>query len=291
VSGGPDSLALMLLAHQAIPGQFEVATVDHRLRPESADEAAMVARLCAERGIPHRTLACEIERKGNLQANARAARYAALARWIADRKLAALVTAHHLDDQAETLLMRLNRGAGVRGLAGMRPRATVPGHTEIPLLRPLLGWRKAELGAVVAAAGLSAAQDPSNADPRFERAALRGRLAQAEWLDPAALAASAGHLADADAALAWVAEREWYERVQTTPEGMTYRPSGPRAVRLRVLERILAELGREGHPRGSEVARLHERLHAGRPATLGGVRATTAGGVWTFLPAPPRRSP
>lgn len=289
MSGGPDSLALMLLAHEALPARFEVASVDHRLRQECAGEAAMVAGLCAERDIPHRVLACEVERKGNLQANARAARYAALARWVADRNLSALLTAHHLDDQAETLLMRLNRGAGVRGLAGMRPRVSVPGQPGLPLLRPLLQWRKTELAAVVEAAGVRAAHDPSNRDPRFERATLRTRLRQAEWLDPAALAASAAHLAEADAALEWAAQREWCERVEPG-KAIAWRPDAPRAVGLRVLQRILAALGSEGTPRGPEIARLLNALEAGGVATLAGVRCDGSALPWRFAPAPPRRT-
>ena len=290
VSGGPDSLALLLLADQAIPARFEVATVDHGLRAEAAAEAEMVATKCNRLGIPHATLRPTLKPTGNLQANARAARYAALGDWAGARGLAAIVTAHHADDQAETLLMRLNRGAGVRGLAGMRGAATVPGHPALPLLRPLLGWRKAELEAVVAQAGIEPARDPSNVDPRFERARMRAGLAVAPWLDPAALAASAAHLAEADAALDWAAAREWNERVSFGEAIVTYRPLAPRAVQLRVLERLIATLGHEGTPRGTEIARLHDALSAGGVATLGGVRAAAHADGWRFVTAPPRRS-
>lgn len=291
VSGGPDSLALLLLAHEAIPGWFEVATVDHGLRPESAAEAQTVAALCEQLGIAHATLRPSVATTGNLQANARTARYAALGEWAKARGLAAIVTAHHADDQAETLLMRLSRGAGVHGLAGMRGAATVPGHPGLPLLRPLLGWRKAELEDIVAKAGIEPVRDPSNADPRFARASLRAKLASADWLDPAALAASAAHLAEAAAVLDWAATREWDESVARDESGITYRPQAPRAVRLRVIERILACLGREGVPRGKEIARLHDALRAGRTATLGGVkaRAEPEDHAWRFTIAPPRR--
>ena len=288
VSGGPDSLALLLLAHQA-PGGFEVATVDHGLRPESADEAQAVASLCESLGVHHTTLRPTIAPTGNLQSNARAARYAALGEWAKARRLDAIVTAHHADDQAETLLMRLSRGAGVRGLAGMRRLATVPGHPDLPLLRPLLGWRKRELEAIVAEAGLDPARDPSNTDRRFERVNVRNGLAAAPWLDAAALAASAAHLAEADTALDWAAAREWDERVTRAAKALTYLPLAPRAVQLRVLERIVALLGNEGTPRGSEIARLHAALSAGGVATLGGVRAAGRSDGWRFTPAPPRR--
>ncbi|MEO7247763.1 MAG: tRNA lysidine(34) synthetase TilS, partial [Novosphingobium sp.] len=162
MSGGPDSLALLLLAHELMPDRIAAATVDHGLRAESAAEADMVAQVCANMGVPHEILRVAVA-GGNVQAEARAARYAALAEWLDRKELAALVTAHHADDQAETLIMRLNRGSGVAGLAGTRAVGRVPGSGEKTmqaLLRPLLGWRKAELAGIVGTAGLVAAQDP-----------------------------------------------------------------------------------------------------------------------------------
>ena len=121
-----------------------------------------------------------------IQERARAARYRLLGEWIADRGLNALATAHHADDQAETLVMRLNRGSGVRGLAGMRPVAKVPG-SESPLVRPLLGWRRTELEAICASAGLTPVDDPSNADDQFERIRVRQALSENGWLDVTAV--------------------------------------------------------------------------------------------------------
>jgi tRNA(Ile)-lysidine synthase len=287
VSGGPDSLALLLLAAAARPGDVAAATVDHGLRAESAAEAAMVARLCAARGIPHDVLTVTVA-DGNLQAEARSARYAALAAWAGQHGLAALATAHHADDQAETLLMRLNRGSGVAGLAGVRERAVVPG-TTLPLIRPVLGWRRAELAEVVTAAGVTAADDPSNANDRFDRVRMRGHLATADWLDVPALAASAVHLADADAALDWAARREWSECVTAAPMGLTYRPQAPRAIALRVLMLVVTKLDGEA-PRGSAVARLFDALVAGKTASIGGLVARPANDGWNFMAAPKRRA-
>ncbi len=287
VSGGPDSTALLLLAAEALPGRVEAATVDHGLRPESAREAADVAALCGRIGVPHATLRVDVA-PGNVQAEARHARYAALAAWADERGLGALATAHHADDQAETLLMRLNRASGVAGLAGARARGLVPGM-QLPLLRPVLDWRRAELARVIAAAGVDAVDDPSNGDEKFDRARLRKVLAQADWLDVAAIARSAAHIADADEALDWAAQREWEQGVQRQALGMSYRPRAPRAVVLRVLARIVSEL--EGHPpRGGVVARLFEALASGRPGSIGElvVRADISG--WSFTRAPKVRS-
>jgi tRNA(Ile)-lysidine synthase len=278
-----------LLAVAVLPRQFMVATVDHGLRRESADEAAAVAALCAVRGLAHTVIVLDLEAGPAVQARARAARYAALGGWARARGLAALVTAHHADDQAETLLMRLNRGAGVRGLAAMRAVSVVPGWPECPLLRPLLGWRRSELVSVVAAAGISPADDPTNRDLCFERARLRAGLATAPWLDGAALAASAGHLAEADAVLEWAADRAY---AAATREGtmLLWTPDEtPRAVAMRVLERIVACLG-HGVPRGSALARWYDQLAAGRIATLAGVRGDGRGVVWRFAAAAPPRS-
>lgn len=249
-------------------------------------EAELAARFCARLNVPHQTLRVTVA-SGNLQDAARHARYAALDSWAAECGLGALATAHHADDQAETLLMRLNRGSGVAGLAGVRGRSNVPGSNRL-LLRPLLSWRRAELASVLDQAGVTAAQDPSNADERFDRVRIRRELAKADWIDPIALAASASHLSDADAALDWVAQREWHECVSAVENSLRYLPSAPRAVRLRVVARIITQLG--GIPRGGGVARLVDLLEAGEAGSLAGVAARNVAGIWTFAPEPPRNN-
>ncbi len=278
---------MLLLADAAMPGRVEAATVDHGLRAESDAEAALVAQICAERQIRHVILKVSVE-IGNVQAQAREARYSALARWLVDQGLDCLATAHHADDQAETLLLRLNRASGVAGLAGVRARGIVPG-TSMPLLRPLLGWRRADLAGIVAAAGITAVDDPSNRDDRFDRARLRKALSQTDWLDVPALAASAGHLADADAALDWAARREWAEAVSNEGLGLIYRPQAPRAVALRVLARIVRELD-GADPRGSAISRLFDALAARQITSIGNLVARSSHAGWSFTKAPQRRN-
>ncbi len=291
VSGGPDSLALLLLAEAAFPGQVQAATVDHGLRPESAAEAEAVARLCAELGVRHRILPTRVERAGEgLQAAAREARYRALAGWMAAEGLALLVTAHHADDQAETLLMRLNRGSGVAGLTGVRAIGTVPGSGgKLRLCRPLLGWRRDELEAIVAAAGIEPARDPSNCDEAFDRARLRRLMAEAPWLDSAALARSAALLAEAESALEWTAARLFDDRAEAGEGRVALRPHGlpPELVRRLVLL-CLRRLDPAARPRGDQLSALIARLHTGGAGTLGGIKAI-GGDTWRFEPAPPRR--
>lgn len=266
---------------------MEAATVDHGLRPESAEEARMVAEICRAIGVPHTTLKVEIA-PGNLQQEARLARYRALGEWQQARGLGPLLTAHHADDQAETLLMRLNRGSGVGGLAGVRPRGRNPASGGL-VLRPLLGWRKAELEAVVRECGIEAVHDPSNADERFDRARLRKALAGADWLDPSALARSAGWLADADTALAHFAQAEWDARVHAGEGEITYRPlpGAPREIRLRVLVRAIEAHG--GEPRLSQVADLLDALECGEGGNVAGVLARVEEEAWVLRPEPPRR--
>lgn len=291
VSGGPDSLALLLLAHAALPGRVSVATVDHGLRSGSAAEAQAVARLCEEIEVPHAILRARVEAAGEgLQAAAREARYSALAAWMDDRGLSLLLTAHHSDDQAETLLMRLNRGSGVAGLAGVRAAGAMPGSGgRLRVARPLLGWRRSELDSIVAAAGVEPARDPSNADERFDRARLRRRLAEAPCLDPAALARSAALLAEAEAALDWTAATLLEARAEAKGKVVTLRPEGlPSELVRRLVLRCLDRLAPGSRPRGEALAGFIARLEAGGAATLCGVKGQ-GGDTWRFEPAPPRR--
>jgi tRNA(Ile)-lysidine synthase len=288
-SGGPDSLALLLLAAAAFPGAVRAATVDHGLREGSAAEAALAARICESLGVPHRILEVSVSTGASVQAQAREARYRALAGWMDAEGVSTLLTAHHLDDQAETLLMRLLRGAGVAGLAGIRARRPL-GEGGAEIVRPLLGWRRAELGEVAAASGLTFAADPSNRDEAFDRVRLRRLLADAPWLDPVPLARSAAALADAEEALQAAADRCFSEAVELREGHLLLRPEGlPTEIRRRLLLACLHLHAPHARPRGEQVTDLLAAMEAGASKTLAGVKFSASGGRWRVSPAPPHR--
>lgn len=294
VSGGPDSLALLLLSAAARPGDVECATVDHQLRTGSRDEAQMVGELCKGLGVPHRVLAVDWPKKPEtaIQEQARSVRYRLLASWAEERGLGAIATAHQLDDQAETLVMRLVRGSGVRGLAGIRSASLVP-DSDLPLIRPLLRWRRSELVALCSAAGLEPAADPSNEDEQFERIRIRRALGDSDWLDPEALAQSAANLGEANSALDWATRLEWSRAVTNGGSEIVYHPTdAPPEIRRRIVSQAVARLGTEGRDsplKGRELDNLLAALGSGDTSTLRGVRCS-GGDEWRFAKAPPRRS-
>jgi tRNA(Ile)-lysidine synthase len=284
-------LALLLLAAAVCPGHVEAATVDHALRPESRAEAEMVAGFCERLGIPHSILIAEWEQKPEsaLQERARIERYRLLGLWAKERGISALLTAHHADDQAETLVMRLNRGSGVRGLAGMRAVRRLDG---IDLVRPLLSWRRFELERICAAAGIEPVRDPSNENESFERVRVRKALAGADWLDIEGIVRSAANLADAELALEWAADAEWGWAVRESRDEIVYRPTeAPVEIQRRLVIRAVCALATEGDSqlRGPELDRLLEALEAGRTVTMRGVLCS-GGDAWRFTKAPARRS-
>lgn len=276
-------MALLALSHTALPGQIEAATIDHGFRPEAAGEAAMVARWCGEHGIPHAVLHPPAPITGNLQSAARTERYRLLWNWCGERGLSWLMTAHHADDQLETLLMRLNRGSGLAGLAGVRGRSD-------RLLRPLLLWRRSELADVAREAGCPTVQDPSNSDPRFDRAAIRLQLSATDWLDSVSASRSAAALAEAEKALEWAVgglEAQYVD--QTGQEIRLSRIDFPREIQRRLLLRMLARLDPDLSPRGDAIDQALVQLALGKKYTIGGL-LVSGGDGWTVKPAQPRRT-
>lgn len=289
VSGGPDSMALMVLvarwlASGAAPATLgvTVATVDHRLRAESAREADWVAEQARALGLDHTTLVWGGEKPASgLQERAREARYALLVAEAHPRAPAAVVTAHTADDQAETLLMRLGRGSGLDGLAGMAPERPLLPDGTVRLVRPLLSVTKAQLAAALDEAGVAWLDDPSNARDDFERVRLRRAQAHlaALGLSNDKLALSAARLTRARAALDVVTD----ERVAALVaiHGGVFASLAreawlrePQDIRVRLLARLLAAFGGEARPaRLSQVEALEDALSRdARPLaqTLGG---------------------
>lgn len=252
VSGGPDSTALMHAALSA-GGRVQVATVDHGLRAGSAAEAEGVGRLAAELGLVHTILTWEAPRRDSgIQAAARDARYKLLADHAARIGAGLVLTAHTLDDQAETVLMRLIAGSSPSGLAGMRgERPLAPG---IRLVRPFLDIPKADLVAYCERNGLPFLRDPSNADERFARARLRRLLPvlAEEGLTAARIGRLAARAGRDDAALEQRARTVLSEVAASSEGGL--RLDGhrlrrePEAIVLRVLDAALDGIAPDHEP-------------------------------------------
>ena len=205
VSGGGDSIALLHLLIEAVDGpapEIRVASVDHGLRDGSVAECATVAKTCARLGIAHETLRWDRDAaaSGNLQAQAREARFALLADWARRHDIGQVALGHTLDDQAETVLMRLARGAGVDGLSGIPAQVSRGG---VQFLRPMLHLRRHDLRDWLLGRGIGWTDDPSNDDPAFDRVRVRQALDVLGPLGvtPEALSAVAGNMADARRAL------------------------------------------------------------------------------------------
>ncbi len=283
VSGGPDSLAMLLLGIAAMPKRIRAATVDHGLRLEAADEAAFVAGICVQLGIAHSILTPAKPITGNVQSSARVARYRLLydhadatgCRWIA--------TAHHADDQLETLLMRLMRGSGIDGMASIRPRYG-------RVLRPLLAFDKKQLEAICADARWEPVRDPSNDDSDFDRVALRQWLANTPHpFDPHRAVRTGAALAEAAEALDWMAKSLAAGFLQL--EGGSARLTAadlPNELRRRLLKRALEHIEPGIEPRGEAIDRALADLPLGKRFTLGDVLCE-GGEDWHFRRAPPRR--
>jgi len=214
VSGGADSMALMLLtARWARTRGFappRVVTVDHRLRPEARQEARQVAQWARTRGLAHTTLngpAQYSNPDSNLQAQARQTRYRLLYEFCRAESVSHLLTAHTLDDQAETVLLRLARGSGLDGLAGMRQMSPFPVAGADPaqpfLVRPLLRVPGERLRQYLIVDGQPWIEDPSNSDLRFARVRMRKALAHLDGvgLSAARIAKAADNLRRAADAL------------------------------------------------------------------------------------------
>ena len=311
VSGGPDSTALMWLAarwREALKRgpKLVAVTVDHGLRAEARREAMAVKRLAQSLGVTHRTVRWTGRKPSTgLQEAARLARYRLLAD--AARKAGAqhVLTAHTLDDQAETVLIRLTRGSGISGLAAMARIAPLPsggnnGDGTVALVRPLLDVTKARLIATLRKARVAYADDPSNRDPRFTRARLRAAMPalEREGLKAERLALLARRVRRAESALE-AAVDEMARAIAWPEGGPVALPAGrfaelPAEVALRLLGRAVAHAGNEGPVELGKLEALYGGL-AASPATvrfrrtLAGALVTRSGDSLTVERAPARR--
>ncbi len=311
VSGGSDSTALLVIAARWAKGlkkrlkrapKLMAATVDHGLRRESAREAAAVKRLAHRLGIHHRTLRWRGKKpRTGLQEVARQARYRLLAEAATRAGYEHILTAHTLDDQAETVLFRLARGSGLTGLAGMAHAAPIPGGKAMAifLVRPLLGVPKARLVATLRAARVAHSEDPTNRDPRFARTRLRELLAllAGEGLDARGFARLAARMRRAEATIefavaaarAALAPDPWRGPIGFDAERFSDLPA---EVALRLLGRAIAHAGNEGPVELGKLELLYEALRqAGAPLrqTLAGALVSLGGGRLVIERAPPRR--
>ncbi len=302
VSGGSDSTALMVLFADWLrqrgrpAGSCTVLTVDHGLRPTSADEARAVGASAVELGYRHATLTWDDPKpRSGIQAAARSARYRLMGGYMRAHGIGLLLTAHTRDDQAETLLMRLARGSGLDGLAAMVPLSPLGEHGPGDIAagggrwvgRPFLDVPKTCLRATLEERGIRWMEDPSNIAPEFERARLRAarRHLDALGLTPDMLALSAARLARARRAIEGMVDDLCDPRagaVRVDPCGVVLIDRAPlreaaEEVALRVLERAVVAAGGSG-----------ERVPLAKlESVLAGVRAprATAPARWTLARA------
>ncbi|MEM8647950.1 MAG: tRNA lysidine(34) synthetase TilS [Pseudomonadota bacterium] len=286
VSGGADSTALMLAAsRRPDASSFWVLTVNHGLRAQAAAEADQVANWARALGLKYHVLTWQDPKpETGLQAAARAARYRLLTDWCSANGVATIITAHTLDDQAETVLMRLKRGSGVDGLAGMAKESRRSG---IRLLRPFLAITHAELVASLEAADHPWIEDPSNQDEKYERIQIRNSSEQlaAFGLTPQKLVTTARRMTRAREALdqattdllAVCADVSEFGFCRLSAEALG---GAPDELAIRSLARCIQAIGGGDWPPGDEpLERLLSWFRAGAPeaTTLGGCRLVKRG--------------
>lgn len=278
VSGGADSLSLVLAASDwanGCGGRVVALTVDHGLRPESADEAARVRKWMADLGIEHHILHWHRDQPpgGSLQAEARTARYRLLRAWCRAHGVLHLLVAHHLRDQVETVEMRRKRNPGGDGMSGM---ALVSENPDIRIIRPFLGVLSEEIRAQLTALGLPWIEDPSNRDERYERIRIRHAL-PGDITQAGEEAAERGrNRALSDGAVA----RALAEVVTTSPQGFLMLDRAgfneqPSEVRIRLLGRVIRTVrGASYLERFASLDRLMTDVSGdrARDRTLGGCR-------------------
>ncbi|HEX4636797.1 MAG TPA: tRNA lysidine(34) synthetase TilS [Rhizomicrobium sp.] len=275
VSGGGDSVALMHLISNYARQQGHslpiILTVDHGLRPSSAKEAKVVATWARRLGLAAKVLAWRGKKsQAGIEAAAREARYRLMGAFLMEHRIATLFVGHNQDDQAETFLLRLARGSGLDGLAGMQPRAPWPveGFPGLAVARPLLGLGRDLLRIYLKAKGHAWLDDPMNEDENFDRVKVRKmRPALAEaGLTTARIAAAAAHLGRARESLEVMTAAVLARAVRQQDEtglvlDATALAAAPREVGLRALASVLMAVGGAMYrPRFESLERLFDRI-------------------------------
>ncbi len=283
VSGGGDSMAMLALAHnwsRAWGVRLRAITIDHGLRPESADEAAMVAQECATLGWPHDTLAWRWDGTGNVQDAARRGRLNLISQWRGT--LQHVLMAHTADDVAETFLIRLARGSGVDGLAAMLPKREVADFTVV---RPCLQMRRDELRHYAQHLMVPWAEDPSNDDPKYDRARARKILSELDGMglrfDGITDTANRMRRA-ADALRSQTCEAARHCVSETVDGGLLLQRDAfaklPHDIQLRLLASAIMWIGNADYrPRAAKLEFLLDRIMAGGASTLMGVKLELSG--------------
>lgn len=283
VSGGGDSMALLDMTIRLQPRHgrpIMAVTLDHGLRPEAAHEAAMVAAFCANHAVPHTTLGWQgWDGGGNLQAEARAARYRLIGAWAQRAGVALVLLGHTQDDAAETFLMRLGRAAGLEGLSHMRARF---GRDGVEWARPLMGCSRDALRAYLREHGVAWVDDPSNENTDYARVRARQALVALAPLGVTAkaIAQSAQALAQSRDAIATEVVSAWADRVTLDRGDLLLDLAGlPLAIQRRLLIEALRIVGGNlWTPRQSAVDDLGDRLIQAGRHTLAGCLITAKDG-------------
>lgn len=289
VSGGGDSMALLdLMQAVAVERGFAIraVSVDHGLRAEARAECAFVKAFCEARGIAHDILVWKgWDGAGNLQAEARKARYGLIAEWVGRTGVDWVALGHTRDDQAETVMMRLARASGVDGLAGMPHRFERDG---VVMVRPLLRLGREDLRVYLRARGIEWCEDPSNEDDSFERVRARKVLGAVSDLgvDAETLAAVADNMATVKSALDHYALQEVERGLAVVeagdvilPERMSPTYPVPHEILRRLFNAaILWVAGGDYPPRASALAEMEKAMAGADRHTIGGCLVTRIAG-------------
>ncbi len=291
VSGGGDSMALLCLTAEYVRGtdiELHAVTVDHGLRQAAKDEVRLVMDTCGRLGIPHHVEFWQTwAGQGNLMAEAREARYELMSGWAHANDIEAIALAHTANDQAETLMMRLARGAGVDGLSAMASRRVQHG---VMWLRPLLRVHRRELRYYLESNDIRWVEDPTNEDRDFERVRMRDalRLLEPLGLGIDTLVGVADNMSKAREALDWqtfLAARDM-SKVSHGAIALDLRRfrTLPEEIARRMLVRAISWLsGNTYAPRRASMLGAVEAVRNGRTHTLDGCQMMREDDlVWIF---------